>query len=176
MVDNSFPSLTGEESPREQARMLLDYMYILVEELKFQLTNLDTNNWNESALAGFQDDTTAEAEAQLARMAIQLAGVSGALGGLTNRVAELEGLSGRMSQAEENISRLEQSNEKLTGLTANHGEWIAELRTGLEELTEGVAALKQLLVPDGNGGCSLGAQGQDLHLVGNVYINGKLME
>lgn len=190
MVDNSFPSFTGEENPREQAVMLLDYMYILVEELKFQLANLDTNNWNETALAGFQSDTTAEAEAQLARLAAQLAGISGALGGLTNRVAELEGLTGRVNQAEGDISRLEQSADELNGLVGGHTDQIAGLQANLAELTgrvaaaedalkelsEKVAALDELLAPDGNGGGSLGTQGRDLYLVGNVYINGKLME
>ena len=170
MVDNSFPTFRGDEKPAQQIAMLTDYMFILVEELKYQLANLDTENWNGTALKDFQTGTTADLTLQVSNMAVRLAAMAGELALLTGKVAALEGLWGQVQGMEDTLGELAETTELLW---AADDELAAQLEK-LEELPEKVAGLEEVLTRDANGGAIIGAEGLDLHLRGNVYINGKL--
>lgn len=166
MVDSNFPTFTGDENPREQIRALVDYMFVLVEELKFQLENLDTSNWNSSALKTFQSDTTKDVNEKVETQGDDLASMTGDVAVLaanlslltnevaviTNRVSALESLSGRMKDVEIDIAYLQK----------DLNEFIAEIREVLQ-------------IDEETGAITIGEEGRDLHLVGNVYINDQLM-
>lgn len=49
-IDNSFPSFTGQESPKAQIQMMLNYLHIMKQELRYILSNLTPENWNNEAL------------------------------------------------------------------------------------------------------------------------------
>ena len=162
MIDNSFPTFTGKEKPNEQIAQLTNYMRLLVEQLQYQLKNLDTTNWNQKAMKDFQTDTTSDVEEELEKLAKELASIS-------SRLVEVERLTGRMSLAEEKIRNLEAAKEETK-------QWVTELEKGLAAAREDITAMKQVVQPDGSGGAAIGAEGKDIHLLGNIYINGILFE
>lgn len=162
MIDNSFPTFTGKEKPNEQIAQLTNYMRLLVEQLQYQLKNLDTTNWNKKAMQDFQADTTSDVEEEIRKIVEELGSVS-------TRLTEVEKLTGRMSLAEEKIQGLETAKEETE-------RRVTELEKGLDAARDDITALKQVVQPDGSGGAAIGAEGRDVHLVGNIYINGVLFE
>jgi len=152
MIDSSFPTFRGDESYKDQVHALQDYLYLLVEELKYQLANLKTNNWNTIALEKFQKDTTADTDEQVALLADQLTKVS-------NRLTTLSG-------------SLSQLTDKVGDTETMFKEEIPRLWEGLELLGGDLDKLGETIKPDNSGGATIGAMGKDLRLVGNVYING----
>lgn len=44
------PVLNEHDSPKEQIRALYEFMYQLHEQLRYILSNLSADNWNESSL------------------------------------------------------------------------------------------------------------------------------
>lgn len=156
MIDSSFPTFRGDESYKDQVHALQDYLYLLVEELKYQLANLKVDNWNTVALEKFQKDTTADTDEQVAQLAEQLTKVANRLNALSS---ELSQLTDRVSTAEDTLK-----------------EEIPKLWEGLELLGGDLDDLAEIIRPDGSGGATIGNEGKDLHLLGNVYINGILVE
>lgn len=148
LVDSSFPTFADDEKTGKKIEKLVDYMKILVEALQYQLENLDTENWNISALETFQTDTTAEVEEQVATQASYLLMLTNEIGKLSSRLQSVEGISGQVTQMSENLTKL----------------------------TAEVEELRSVLQKDTDGNTTLGTEGKDLHLLGSVYINGKLME
>lgn len=152
MIDTSFPTFTGKETYREQVGALQDYLYLVVEELKYQLANLNAQNWNKTALQQMQQETVEPTNAEVALIKEQITNITNRLTALT---ASLNQLTERMETAEEELPKL----------------W-----EGLELLAGDVDSLSEVVKPDGSGGATIGAAGKDIRLVGNVYINGVLYE
>jgi len=61
-IDAHFPSFTGREDPREQTAVMLNYLRLLTENLKYTLKNIGVENFNEEELAQIKTDTTAALE------------------------------------------------------------------------------------------------------------------
>ena len=152
MIDTSFPTFTGKETYREQVGALQDYLYLVVEELKYQLANLNTQNWNKTALETFQKDTTAETDEQVKLLQEQLVSI-------TNR-----------------LTAFNTSLSQLTERVKDSAEELPKLWEGLELLAGDVDARSEIIVPDGNGGATIGKTGAVIRLVGDVYINGVLVK
>ena len=112
LVDSNFPTITGEESTKEQISKIIDYLSILTEQLQYQLQNLDSSNWNVSALESFTDDTTTQFGQKVAALANQVGALQAAVSNLTARVSGVENLSGRVQGAEDAITVLQ---EEMTG-------------------------------------------------------------
>ena len=162
MIDNSFPTFTGREKPNEQIAQLTNYMRLLVEQLQYQLKNLDTSNWNKKAMKDFQTDTTSDVAEELTKLAKELASIS-------SRLAAVENLTGRMNQAETDIAYLEKEREAIE-------QRVTELESGMGDCQADITNMAQVVQVDGTGGAAIGAEGKDIHLVGNIYINGILFE
>lgn len=152
MIDTSFPTFTGKESYREQVSALQDYLYLVVEELKYQLANLNVQNWNKTALQQMQQETVKPTNDEVAQIKEQITNITNRLTGLN---ASLNQLAERMDKAEVELPKL----------------W-----EGLELLAGDVDSLTEIIRPDGSGGATIGAAGKDIRLVGNVYINGILYQ
>ena len=112
LVDSNFPTITGEESTKEQISKIIDYLSILTEQLQYQLQNLDSSNWNVSALESFTDDTTTQFGQKVAALANQVGALQAAVSNLTARVSGVENLSGRVQNTEEAIAVLQ---DNMTG-------------------------------------------------------------
>ena len=159
LVDSSFPTFQGGEKPQEQIMALVDYMMILTEALKYQLENLDTNNWNTTALDNFQLDTTKDVSEQVAEIARQL----------NLMTEELAAIKTRLSAAESQTGYLEAKQEL-------QNQELESLRNQMGDAQADIDELQQLVRLDENGNIVIGAEGQDVHLYGNIYINGVLIE
>ena len=159
MIDNSFPTFTGKEKPNEQIAQLMNYMRLLVEQLQYQLKNLDTSNWNEKAMKDFQADTTSDVAEELSKMTEELEII-------TKRINAMEDLPGRMNQAETAVANLEErSNSQEERLTVLEG--------CMETARADIDSVQEVVQTDGTGGATIGGSGKDIYLVGNVYVNGK---
>lgn len=55
LLDTQFPHFTGGESPNEKIKRLQDYLFMLLEQLKYLLYNLDSGNFNDAALQELMD-------------------------------------------------------------------------------------------------------------------------
>lgn len=176
MVDNSFPTFAEEEKPQQSIMKLTDYIFILVEELKYQLENLDAGNWNTAALQEIQTETTANVEQSLSRLAASMAMLQNQVNtAAASQGARISALETDVGYLEEKQAQLEAELEALAeGQTAMEAAWdelngrIGVAEQSLELLTGVVAA--------GENGTVIGKAGQDLHLIGNVYVNGVLLE
>ena len=152
MIDSSFPTFTGKESYREQVAQLQDYLYLVVEELKYQLANLNAQNWNKTALEKLQQETVEPTNEEVSLLKEQITNITNRLTSISTSLSQL---TERIDDAEEELPRL----------------W-----EGLELLAGDVDCLRQIVQPDGSGGATIGAEGKDIRIVGNVYINGVLVE
>ena len=51
ILDTGFPSFTGYESTEDKLEAIRNYLYLLIEELRYLLRHLDAGNFTESGLA-----------------------------------------------------------------------------------------------------------------------------
>ncbi len=103
-ADTGFPDLMGNQSTDEKFRMVSDYLYMLLEQLRYSMANLGRENFNDTA---FQEIAGLITEP----VYIQLKDVEGNLSSLT---VTAEQLISRMTDAEGNISVLQQTSTSLT--------------------------------------------------------------
>lgn len=176
MVDSCFPTFTGEESPREQTRQIVEYMMLLTEALKYQLDNLDTNNWNTAALGAFQSDTTQNVEQQAATLGSGFVTIANELMDLMERVAALESLPGRIRENEEDIAALQKRIQEAEDKLSVQEEQIDHVLSEVDGLDQDLSRVMLNHKTDEEGNATLGREGKELHLVGKVYINGVLWE
>ena len=54
---DEFPTFTGEESPQEQIRQLQNYLFIVVEQLKYTMANLGVENLNSTQWEAMKTET-----------------------------------------------------------------------------------------------------------------------
>lgn len=95
-IDTNFPSFTQKESDGEKIETMQDYLFMLVEQLRYTLRNLDLKNMNKAAMNGFLQNIREPIYAKIED---------------TNKnVNELsitaQGMSARISNAEGDITRL----------------------------------------------------------------------
>lgn len=123
LVETSFPQPDNKNTD-QKIDGIYDYLFILLEQLRYTLFNLDGSNVNQSALSDFIQNIsdpiyakikdTDENVNELSITAQGLAGrISDAEGNITQLGATAEGLSARVSDAEGNISSLTQTAEGL---------------------------------------------------------------
>ena len=155
MVDSNFPTITGEEPVKEQIGKIIDYLSILTEQLQYQLQNLDSSNWNASALTELE-------QSAVERLATVLKSLESTVNALSGRISSAEGIVGRMGDAEESIAAQEEA--------------IAELLEELDKIQDDVDALRSRISGISGKGdeTTVGGEGKTVHLIGTVYINGVL--
>lgn len=203
-IETNFPSFTGDEPVKDQIRQMHNYLYILTEQLKYNLANLNADNFNASALTQLTENTSSEAAAMIAE---DLEKINGLYGQLSARVAALNAtltaLSGtvtgqgevlldhdrRIGVLEQDAVDLQQAVAQLEDKTQSQQENLEELGalvTALEEesdeqgqrLAKTETAQKALaeVVAAQEDGVTVGGEGKVVRLVGSIYINGVLFE
>lgn len=188
-VDMNFPAFKGNESPHEQIRSLLNYMFVLTEQLRYSLANLNASNWNASALQNLQSGTTKPVEEQIAQLRQALNAVVGGVSSLSGRVTSL---SGTVTGQEQEIVNLQIDCADLLERTAALEEavsyledWCKDLQTGqenletaLDDLAEEQDALSQRL-DNLEAGIRVTTQEDGatrVDITGDFYINGLLFD
>ena len=95
-IDTNFPSFTQKESTGEKIETMQDYLFMLVEQLRYTLRNLDLSNMNKAAADGFVKKITQPIYAE----------IKNAKGSITQLGLTADGLAARISDAEGNITQL----------------------------------------------------------------------
>ena len=122
-IDTNFPTFTGEETSKEQIDSMLNYLRILVEQLRYTLNNLDMTNFNSKAILDWSEASTEDIQQELVTLATQLNQTNQTVAGLSRRVSNLEGLQNRVADAEEAIEELQATaQDHGTRLTAAEGD------------------------------------------------------
>ena len=62
MIDTGFPNFSGYEKTEEKVEAIQNYLFMLLEELRFLLRNLDADNFNDAGLADLADKLAAALE------------------------------------------------------------------------------------------------------------------
>lgn len=57
-MDSKFPDFNGDISTEEKLSQLQNYLYMLVEQMRYTTRNLDTTNMNQTALNSWEEAIT----------------------------------------------------------------------------------------------------------------------
>ena len=117
-VDTSFPTFTPDQSNEEKLYVVTNYLYMLMEQLRYTLQNLGMGNFNGAELTELglmiSDPIHIDLESlegNIVQLDITTAGISGHLEDVAKNVNDLSitaaGLSGRLSNAEGDITSLQ---------------------------------------------------------------------
>lgn len=116
LVETTFPNGEGKNT-QEQIEGIYDYLFVLLEQLRYTLFNLDDSNVNPNAMNGFLQNIREPIYAKIEdtnknvnELSITAEGlsvrISSAEGNITQLGATAKGLSARISSAEGNITQL----------------------------------------------------------------------
>lgn len=132
-IDTNFPSFTQKESVNDKVETMQDYLFMLVEQLRYTLHNLDLSNMNKTATDGFVKQITDPIYGE----------IKDAEGNITQVALVAEGLAARIGDAEGNITQLQATakglqasvsnlNGSVTNLTADVNGIRATVRTKID--------------------------------------------
>lgn len=97
-ADVQFPDLQGKPL-KEQVSIITNYLFMLLEQLRYTLANLGADNFNESELDGLQKTFTGPIQIQVTDME----------GNISTITATVEGLATQVEDTEGNVSQLTQT-------------------------------------------------------------------
>ena len=137
-ADTTFPTLTQEQSTDEKFEKITSYLYMLLEQLRYSMGNLDKENFNDAGLEEIANIITEpvhvqlkDDEANIAALTVTAAGLgtrlSDAEGNITQLTATTTSLTSRISDAEGNISSLTQTVNGMT-LSVTNGSASSTIR------------------------------------------------
>lgn len=138
-IDTNFPTFTGEEDTEEKVTTIQNYMFMLVEQLRYSLHNLDLSNMNKTAVDRYETSLTEpiyarieDGEENVAELALTAAGLAlrlnDAEGNITSLTATAEGLSMQISDAEDDIIQLGITSQGLATQISNAQGQISTLQ------------------------------------------------
>ena len=142
-LDTNFPSFTGTETTEQKVDQLYNYTYMLLENLRYTLRNLDGSNFNEAGLNDITDPIyrkIEDAEGNITELAVEAAGLSLRVTNAENDITQLgitaQGLAAQISNAEGDITSLQAT---AAGLAAQISNAEGDI-TSLQATTSGLAA------------------------------------
>ena len=102
-IDTNFPSFTQKESVNDKVETMQDYLFMLVEQLRYTLHNLDLSNMNKTATDEFVKQITdpiygeiKDAEGNITQLQATAQGLSASIsnlnGSVTNLTADVNGI------------------------------------------------------------------------------------
>lgn len=149
-IDTMFPSFTGEEDLNEKVTTIQDYLFMLVEQLRYTLHNLDLSNMNAAAVDQFTGEITEPLyariegqEGQITQLYITADGLAGQIsdaeGNITALQATAQGLNTRITSAEGNITSLQATASGLSTTVANQAGQISNLTQTVNGFTLSVS-------------------------------------
>ena len=90
-IDTNFPSFTQKESDGEKIETMQDYLFMLVEQLRYTLRNLDLKNMNKAAMNGFLQNIREPIYAKIEDTNKNVNELSITAKGLSTRISNAEG-------------------------------------------------------------------------------------
>lgn len=138
-IDTQFPTFTGNESLPEKVSTIQNYMFMLVEQLRYTLHNLDLTNMNGKAMEDFVSNITDPIYAQIKDSDGNMAQLQLDVQGLKTQVQDAEGnisalqqtstsLASQLQDAQGNISSLQQTTSGLSSTVVSQGGQISSLQ------------------------------------------------
>ena len=131
-VDTQFPQFT-DESPNEKITIIQNYMFMLVEQMRYTLNNLDTSNMNTTALNQFVADITEPINVRIAEGEEKMTSIQVGVDGISTRVQTVETGLGTVNTK---YSSLEQT---VNGFSTR----VASVETGLGTVNTKYSTLEQ---------------------------------
>lgn len=108
-IDTNFPSFTQKENVNDKVETMQDYLFMLVEQLRYTLHNLDLSNMNKAAAEGFVKTITQPIYAE----------IKNAEGSITQLGVTADGLAARIGDTEGNITQLQATAKGLQASVSN---------------------------------------------------------
>lgn len=154
-LDQNLPRFTGDETTERKVQVIQDYLYQLLEALRYAMSNLDTRNFNQTAwnkfLDGYGSGLTdpiykqiSDAEGNLTKLEVTAKGLQMQI---TNNAGDIHNLSvtaGELtSQIANNagdISTLKQTAQSLSSTISNAQGDISALRQTANSLTSQISS------------------------------------
>ena len=102
LQDSMFPRFTDEVSDSEKIEVMHDYLYQLLEQLRYTLSNLGAENFNDNSLAEIGEGITGELDGQVQVIRQSLEGINGTLYG----TATGDGILTRLENAEGSVAEI----------------------------------------------------------------------
>ena len=171
-ADTSFPTFTPEQTNEQKLDVVTNYLYMLLEQLRYTLQNLGAGNFNDTELKDIGLTITQP-------IYVDLENAAGAIADLTLTADQL---TSRLEDAEGNISSIEQYARSIT-LSVSNGETSSTIKL----LAGGVQIASQIIKMDGlvtftgleegttviNGGCIQTGliNAQHLKLTGSITLS-----
>lgn len=108
-ADSNFPNLSAEQSDSEKISVIQNYLYMLLEQLRYTMANLGAENFNETELDGLVKTITDPVYLR----------IQDAENNITSIQAQAQGLTIRVRDAEGNVTALQQQAQGLTTRVQN---------------------------------------------------------
>jgi hypothetical protein len=137
-ADVLFPHLTEKQSTDEKFTVVTDYLYMLLEQLRYTLANLGEGNFNETELANIGNVITEPVFIQLQGLEGQMASLSVTAEEIRGTVGTLDGKYSTLSVTVDEISgTVGTLNGKYSTLsqTANKINWLVDSGTSASDFT-----------------------------------------
>lgn len=146
-ADTGFPQFTGEESSDQKIDRVMNYLYMLLEQLRYTLNNLDADNFNDTGLKeiaeGIAKPLATSFENELMETNALIEGWSSEFG------SQIKLLTDWKDEATESIASVQvaagQNEAKITALTS----WQSSAEGELDGLAASVASIEE--IADANG-------------------------
>ncbi len=130
-ADTKFPQIDDNKSDKENLNNVVNYLYMLLEQLRYTLGNLDTENFNDTALEEFVNIITEPVYIQLKDDEENIA----------NLMVQADSFSTRLQDAENNVSTLTQTSNALAIRIQDAEGTINNLSLTANSLTSQIASL-----------------------------------
>ena len=166
-IDTNFPSFTQKESVNDKVETMQDYLFMLVEQLRYTLHNLDLSNMNKTAADEFVKQITdpiygeiKDAEGNITQVALVAEGLAARIGDAEGNITQLQATAKGLSASVSNL------NGSVTNLTADVNGIRATVRTKID------ATQAQSIFDQSATGFTLGATSGENGTIFKLNYNG----
>ncbi len=128
-ADIQFPNLSSDKSTEEKFGEVSNYLYMLLEQLRYTLSNLGVNNFNDAEMDDLANIITEPIYIQLDDQE----------GNISSLYVEVDNVTSRMQNAEGNISTLQQTANSLTSSVSTLEGNVSTLQQTAVSLTSRVS-------------------------------------
>lgn len=141
-LDTNFPSFTGTETTDQKVDQLYNYTYMLLENLRYTLRNLDSTNFNEEGLKEITNPIYADiedAEGNITKLALEAQGLALRVSNAENDVTQLQitaqGLQAQITNQKGDITQIQAQANGLSVTVGQQGQAITSLQFTINGLT-----------------------------------------
>lgn len=157
-LEDQFPTLRGDEGPKEMFAAIVNYLFVMKESLEYTLANLSADNWNTNAWNEMTDEAKQPVQ-QLAQVVNSLSSK------MTQLVISVNDLHRDMGSTKDRVTALEKRADAADDVVTGLLEMALELTQRLEKVENNIQV-------DESGAITIGKENTPLQLVGEVSING----